>query len=139
MHKELMDIDTKRELFEHYTDKELWDDEHISKNMLEFHLNGDIDPASRRKEFMEKSTSWIASRFCLGSGVRVADFGCGPGLYASAFSALGAEVTGIDFSRRSIAYAMQSAEEKGQDIDYVNMNYLDYVSRERFDLITLIF
>lgn len=38
-----------------------WDDDHISKSMLEAHLNPDTDGASRRPGFIEKSVRWIAA------------------------------------------------------------------------------
>lgn len=39
----------------------LWNDEHISKGMLEAHLNPDIDSASRKHEFINESVKWISS------------------------------------------------------------------------------
>jgi len=139
MYNELLKIDERPKPFEIYTAKELWDDDHISKQMLDFHLNGDVDPASRKTDIIEKSLEWIASEFKIGPGVNVADFGCGPGLYTLPMARRGAEVTGIDFSRRSVAYAKTAADEEGLDIDYVIGNYLSYASDERFDLITLIY
>ena len=51
----------------------------------------------------------------------------------------GASVTGVDFSERSIRYARESAAEKNLDIDYINMNYLDFRTDVQFDLITMIY
>ncbi|MFC2119939.1 class I SAM-dependent methyltransferase, partial [Bacteroidota bacterium] len=59
-------------------------------------------------------------------------------LYAAQFAEKGANVTGIDFSKRSIDYAKKVAHEKELDVDYVNQNYLLYDSEKRFDLITMI-
>ena len=125
--------------FEAYTAAVLWNDEHISKNMLAFHLDEETEPASRPHEFIRRSADWIIQRFALGAGRRVADFGCGPGLYASRFAEAGARVTGIDFSGRSIAYAKREAGKRGLDIDYIQADYLETRLDGLFDLITLIY
>ncbi|MFC1892323.1 class I SAM-dependent methyltransferase, partial [Thermodesulfobacteriota bacterium] len=117
----------------------LWNDKHISKKMLEVHLNEALDLASRNKGFIEKSVDWMVSRFNIGSDTRIADFGCGPGLYTSRLAEKGANVTGIDFSERSIRYAKETASKKNLDIDYVLQNYLSFETDKKFDLITLIF
>ncbi len=46
------------------------------------------------------------------------DIGCGPGIYAEKFARQGYYVTGIDFSKRSIDYAKNSALKQGLDISY---------------------
>ena len=139
MYNKLIKIDERPKPFEFYTATELWDDEHISKQMLAFHLNTDLEPASRKGEVIRQSVEWIASEFKIGTGTKLADFGCGPGLYTTPFAQRGAEVTGIDFSRRSIAHAKKTAAEKGLAIDYVCGNYLDFESPKRFDLVALIY
>jgi SAM-dependent methyltransferase len=136
---ELTEIHRRPEPFETYTAKELWDDEHISQNMLAFHLNPEAEPASRPHAFIQRSAEWIIDRFSLAKGRRVADFGCGPGLYASRFAAAGAAVTGIDFSRRSINHAVQEADERSLAIEYVLGDYLDFRSDQKFELITLVY
>ncbi|NEQ46672.1 MAG: class I SAM-dependent methyltransferase [Leptolyngbya sp. SIOISBB] len=131
-------INDRPEPFEIYTAKDLWTDEHTSQQMLAFHLNGELDVSSRRIEFIEVSVGWLADRFKLSSGSRVIDFGCGPGLYASRLANLGAAVTGVDFSPRSISYARKQAEQDGLEIDYHEANYLDFEPDGKFDLATLI-
>jgi len=81
---------------------------------------------------------WIVGRFGVGEGTAVADFGCGPGLYAVRLAERGAKVTGIDFSANSLEYAKRVAVEKGLEINYVSANYLDFETASRFDLITMI-
>ncbi len=131
-------IDKRPEPFEFYTARELWTDEHISKQMLSFHLDPDIDAASRRTAFIDRSAAWITERFQLGPGVKVADFGCGPGLYTTRLATSQAGITGIDFSDNSLRYARKSTAESGLTVDYVNASYLDYDTEERFDLILMI-
>ncbi|HOW83713.1 MAG TPA: class I SAM-dependent methyltransferase, partial [Spirochaetota bacterium] len=48
------------------------------------------------------------------------------------------EVTGIDFSRNSLDYAVKKANENSLKIDYIHDNYLYYSSDRKFDLITMI-
>ncbi len=97
---QLEDINRRPEPFEFYTAADLWTDEHTSEQMLAYHLNTEVDMSSRRGEFIDESVEWIASHFGVGPGARIADFGCGPGLYANRLAQLGASVTGIDFSKR---------------------------------------
>ena len=125
--------------FEFYTAEELWTNEHTSKMMLACHLNGEIDLSSRKMSFIDRSARWIASEFGLREGKSVADFGCGPGLYAERLARTGAAVTGIDFSQRSLDYARDRARQEGLAIRYVRQNYLEFQTDERFDLVLMIY
>ncbi len=49
-----------------------------------------------------------------------------------------ADVTGIDFSKRSIQYAQEVATKEGLFIHYVNQNYLEFETDDRFHLILMI-
>jgi 2-polyprenyl-3-methyl-5-hydroxy-6-metoxy-1,4-benzoquinol methylase len=119
MYLALEEINRRPAPFERYTAADLWTDEHISSRMLDYHLNGSVDIASRNTRFMDRSAAWLASRFVLAEGKAVADFGCGPGLYTARFAASGAFVTGVDFSERSLRHARESARREGLSIDYV--------------------
>jgi 2-polyprenyl-3-methyl-5-hydroxy-6-metoxy-1,4-benzoquinol methylase len=136
--KELQQITKRPEPFEFYTAQEFWDDEHIAKQMLGFHLDGSNDLATRNKEFRERSIQWILSRFNVGNGTGICDFGCGPGLYTVPFAETGTEAVGIDFSKSSIQYAKKTAEEKNLKIEYILQNYLEFKTDKKFDLVTMI-
>ena len=138
MFKELEKINSRPEPFEFYTPEQLWTDEYTSKQMLSYHLNENVDLSSRNANFIDKSVEWIASYFNVGKGTKIADFGCGPGLYTTKLARLKADVTGIDFSENSIGYARDIATKEGLKINYVNQNYLEFQTDERFDLITMI-
>jgi cyclopropane fatty-acyl-phospholipid synthase-like methyltransferase len=138
MFEQLEDINNRPEPFEYYTAVELWTDNHTSKQMLAFHLNTDIDVSSRKGMFMDESVEWICSLFNVGAGTRIADFGCGPGLYANRLAISGADVTGIDFSESSINHACKVAAEEGLTVTYVNQDYLEFETEVRFDLILMI-
>jgi SAM-dependent methyltransferase len=138
MLKEIEEINSRPAPFQFYTAKELWTDEHTAKKMLECHLNESLDLSSRNKDFIDRSLKWIVSHFGIGVNTSIADFGCGPGLYTTLFAEQKADVTGIDFSERSIAYAKEMATQKALDIDYVCQDYLEFDTEKRFDLITMI-
>ena len=135
----LENINQRPEPFQFYTAEDLWTDEHTSMKMLEYHLNESVDLSSRNKEFIDRSVKWIVSRFGIDKNTCIADFGCGPGLYTTRFAENQADVTGVDFSKRSIRYAEKTAEQKGLDITYCQQNYLEFDTDRRFDLITMIF
>jgi SAM-dependent methyltransferase len=138
VYRQLQEINRRPAPFERDTAADLWTDEHTSAGMLAYHLDGSIDVASRRTEFLDRSAAWMIRRFGLTEGSSVADFGCGPGLYTTRLAASGADVTGIDFSERSLRYARERAREDGLRVEYVHTNYLQFESEKRFDLVTLI-
>lgn len=138
MFHELEEIYRRPAAFERYTAADLWTDEHISEKMLRWHLDGSVDIASRTTGFIDASAAWIIARFGLRKGTSVADFGCGPGLYTGRFARSDADVTGIDFSGRSLKHARSTAERDGLRVEYVCANYLDYEAPKRFDLVTII-
>lgn len=66
------------------------------------------------------------------------DLGCGPGLYCRRYAKAGLNVTGIDYSRRSIAYAMDDAKAQNFAATYHYQSYIDLAYVSAFDAITLI-
>ena len=138
MFDKIENINTRPAPFEFYTASDLWTDEHTSEQMLRFHLNEDIDVSSRKAEFINHSVEWIASDFNIVAGTKIADFGCGPGLYATRLAQRQADVTGIDFSERSIQYAQEVATREGLSINYINQNYLEFETDNRFGLVLMI-
>lgn len=131
-------INERPEPFAVYTAADLWTDAYTSERMLLFHLDEDSDVSSRNMRFINRSVQWILSRFKVGSGTTIADFGCGPGLYCGMLARLGARVTGVDFSERSLSYARECAAAEGLDIHYVLHNYLTFETPDRFDLLLMI-
>jgi len=106
--------------------------------MLGFHLNEEVDVASRNSAFIDRSVEWIVSYFNVGVWTKIVDFGCGPGLYTTRLAQSQADVTGIDISNRSIQYAQEVASKEGLSIQYVNQNYLEFETDSRFNLILMI-
>lgn len=116
-----------------------WNDPHISKQMLEVHLNPDIDAASRRPETIDRSVKWLIETLGLKTGASLLDLGCGPGLYASRFAQAGFHVTGVDYSHRSVEYASKYAKENNLEITYRYQNYLELADENRYDAAFLIY
>nr|WP_321352302.1 class I SAM-dependent methyltransferase [uncultured Methanoregula sp.] len=116
----------------------MWEDDHISRHLLELHLNPDCDAASRKRSTIEKTIQWIGT-FTNTEKKSILDLGCGPGLYCELLAEAGHDLTGVDFSKRSITYAKESAGKKGLRIEYLRKNYLDLSFENRFDLAMMIF
>ena len=124
--------------FSRYTAAALWADDHISARMLAHHLDAGTDLASRRATAIDGIVGWIDRLVGL-AGRAVTDIGCGPGLYATRMAERGATVTGLDFSRRSIAYARDVALKAGLAIDYRHQDYLAGDLPPHQDLVCLIY
>jgi SAM-dependent methyltransferase len=116
-----------------------WDDPHISSQMLKAHLDPHGEAASRSPETIERSVKWIIETLGLKPGDSILDLGCGPGLYASRFARAGLQVTGVDASRRSIAYATTYARENGLNIRYRYQNYLELQDESQYRAALLIY
>ena len=138
MFHELKEINSRPKPFQFYTANELWTNEHTAKQMLQYHLNADIDMSSRNHAFIRQSVNWITEYFNVGAVTKIADFGCAVGLYANALAEKGAKVTGIDFSGNSLNYAQKVATDKGLNVNYVQADYLEFETDEKFDLIIMI-
>jgi 2-polyprenyl-3-methyl-5-hydroxy-6-metoxy-1,4-benzoquinol methylase len=118
----------------------MWTDEHISKQLLDIHLNVDTNLASRKKPTIEKTANWILETQKEKGKLNILDLGCGPGLYAEIFAEKGHSVTGVDISKNSVEYAQKSAKVKGLNINYINANYLEIcIEPDKYDLVVLIY
>lgn len=116
----------------------MWTDEYISRQLLEIHLNPDTHSASRKMQSIEATVEWIKKEIGTNSGA-ILDLGCGPGLYTEKLAQAGYKVTGVDFSQTSIAYAKGTAQQRGLDIEYFCLNYLDLEFQNQFDTIMMIY
>ncbi len=132
--KKLFDLLQKPKPFAPHTTA-FWDDEHISKGMLEAHLAPDVDAASRTDAFMDASADFIARRLPPEYYEDVLDLGCGPGLYAKRLRDRGYKVKGLDVSKRSIRYA----KEHFSDIDFVCQDYLALQETNKYDLVLIMY
>ena len=138
MFAKLAAIIKKPALYEKGT-AELWTDEHISKGMLEAHLNPNWDAATRKHATVLEHVEWISTIAPAEKYRNLLDLGCGPGIYAEKFHKAGYQVSGMDISERSIEYAKKSAADKKLPISYYQQNFLAMDFTEQFDLVTLIY
>jgi len=114
----------------------IWTDGHISKSLLEAHLDESSDAASRKHNSRLDIVNWINSKIRPNSNI--IDLGCGPGLYAYELGKLEHNVMGIDFNRKSIDYALKNKFISGK----VEYQYLDYIKDDiqgRYDVGMMIF
>jgi SAM-dependent methyltransferase len=116
----------------------LWTRPHIARRMLAFHLDPDTPFASRPARKIDEIVRALDNELALG-GKRLCDLGCGPGLYASRFASLGAEVTGVDISATSIAHAKGEASRSGNRPRYLVADYLREPLDGRFEVVALIY
>ena len=135
---DIINNSNKPQLYEKGTSV-MWTDSHISKQLLDVHLNSEIDLASRKTNTIKSTVEWILGSTDLRK-LNILDLGCGPGLYSELLAKEGHKVTGVDFSSHSIKYAKKEAEKKNLDIRYLNENYLGLDLEENsFDLVILIY
>lgn len=119
-------------------DSVMWTDDYVSKQLLDIHLNPDVDAASRTQTSIENTIDFIL-QYSNKSKMDILDLGCGPGLYAEKLSLKGHNVTGVDFSKNSISYAQTQAKEKNLKISYECKDYLELDYESQFDLVMLIY
>lgn len=118
----------------------MWDDPYISKNLLDVHLNPEIDLASRKTDSIKLTSNWIIERLPKNKKLNILDLGCGPGLYAEILTKAGHKVTGVDISQNSIHYAKESAKRNNLNIEYINENYLNLdIQDKKYDVIIMIY
>ena len=116
-------INQRPDVYSRYTADALWTWPDISKMMLRYHLDGEVDLASRRTPFIDASCEWVRERFDLGPGKRSWTSGAARTL-RNRLARTSAHVTRVDFSARSIEYARERAAEAGLDVDYRLGDYL---------------
>ncbi len=115
---------------------ELWNDPHISGEMLKAHLSPDTDAASYKPDTIAAICCHLPCAMGLKKGAAIVDLGCGPGLYARELTGQGYSVTGIDRSERSIRYAGELNE--GREAVFVNASYLQPFGVNCFDAAVMI-
>lgn len=139
MTKELIEkLSRKPDLFEP-GDAVIWTDPHISKQLLAVHLDPATELASRSPEHIRETVKWIGETVGLERGSSILDLGCGPGLFCQLFAHNQMKVTGVDYSRVSIEYAVRAAKKESLPIEYFCKNYLHLDFSNQFDLALLIF
>jgi 2-polyprenyl-3-methyl-5-hydroxy-6-metoxy-1,4-benzoquinol methylase len=104
---------------------------------LDAHINPEIGVASRTSTDIDKTVNMIDKM--VRPGTEILDLGCGPGLYAERLSKKGHKVTGVDFSKNSIDYAIKQRGKNQSTIEYISDNYLNLDFEGQFDFIMMIY
>lgn len=119
--------------------QEFWQNRYIRNHVLNAHLDPNAEDGSRNHEVIGQSVNWIHHH--IGEPGSLLDLGCGPGLYAHQFAALGWRVSGIDFSRTSIRYAKSKARSLGLQTKcrFRCLDYLNHALPAKQNLVTLIY
>src|SRR2546427_3387519 len=79
------------------------------------------------------TADWLKERGL--QGRNVIDVGCGTGLWSIAFAMNGLHVTGVDFSRASLAEAAKMAQECGVSVAFRRADLFSFETSERFELV----
>jgi|TARA_B110000438_G_C15804736_1_gene646754 2-polyprenyl-6-hydroxyphenyl methylase / 3-demethylubiquinone-9 3-methyltransferase len=98
-------------------------------------LDGDFKPLHQINPLR---LNYIKDR-CNLKGLRVLDIGCGGGILSEAMSDLGAEVTGIDASDKTIGVAKVHAKKVNSSVNYIQTTVEELVEEnlhKDFDVIT---
>ena len=77
---------------------------------------------------------YISSRLEI-KNKKILDIGCGGGILSEELSKMGAKVTGIDSSKKSINIAKKHAKEQDLEIEYINGSILDVSNLGNFDCV----
>jgi len=107
--------------------------------MLKEHLSQEHHAASRRFDKIDTHVTWIHREVLQNQNGKILDLGCGPGLYASRLARLGHQVTGVDYSPASIAYAQTTAEQKGLACTYIHSDLRKADFGHGYDAVMLIY
>ncbi|HPJ01604.1 MAG TPA: methyltransferase domain-containing protein [Candidatus Limiplasma sp.] len=108
---------------------EFWNDSYISTQLLPFHLNPDTDLASYKPQTMDAICAYLPKAMGLSPGAAIADLGCGPGLYCAKLSKDGYQMTGVDRSESSLAYARAHSG----TARFIRQSYLEPFGEAAFD------
>ncbi len=135
---EFKKLTTKPNIFEKGTSG-LWDDKHVSKELLKMHLDDEHQSASRPKDTIISEAKFITSYTKMNEKCSVLELGCGPGLYTKEFANTGAQITALDISKNSLKYAEKNTCSTLKNVTFIEKNYLNLDYEDKFDIITLIF
>jgi 2-polyprenyl-3-methyl-5-hydroxy-6-metoxy-1,4-benzoquinol methylase len=86
-----------------------------------------------RDERTRKEIDFVLERLELAPGARVLDVGCGHGRHSLELARRGFDVTGVDLSPRSIAFAREAAERDGLSADFLERDAREIDFESEFD------
>ena len=116
--------------------KTFWDDPYIASQMMKFHLDPQVEAASKRHAVIEAECAYLAQALDLKPGKTLIDLGCGPGLYLERWLATGAQLIGLDLS----CVAVETAKKRlNAPITWIVADYRQLPQTLKADAMTLIY
>jgi ubiquinone/menaquinone biosynthesis C-methylase UbiE len=116
--------------------KPFWADPHIASQMMRFHLDPQVEAASKSHAVIDAECAYLAKAMDLKPGMTLVDLGCGPGLYLERWVATGAQLVGVDLSPLAIETAQKRLN---APIEWLVADYRNLPKDLRADVMTLIY
>jgi ubiquinone/menaquinone biosynthesis C-methylase UbiE len=126
----------KRPMLDAPSTKPFWDDPYIASQMMKFHLDPNVEAASKRHAVIDAECAFLAKALNLKSGMTLVDLGCGPGLYLERWLSTGAQLIGVDLS----SVAIETAKKRlNAPITWIEADYRHLPETLKADAMTLIY
>ncbi|MBE9908975.1 class I SAM-dependent methyltransferase [Enterococcus casseliflavus] len=117
----------------------IWQDPQRSELVLKTHFDENIPGGSKSTTFIKETVEMLKELAPVQSFKNVLDLACGPGRYSEELAKLGYDVTGIDYNKVAIDYAIEEAKKKHLEIEYLVDDITNLKIDRKFDLILLIY
>ncbi|MGG0156931.1 class I SAM-dependent methyltransferase [Bacillus velezensis] len=136
--KKLLELAKNPEPFEEGT-QEVWLDPDRAELVLKSHFDENIPGGSKGSSFVDKTVDFITKIAPVECNNKIIDLGCGPGLYSQNLALKGYNVTGVDYNKKSIDYAISEADKMNLQIDYKIEDITNLEIESEFDVALLIY
>lgn len=136
--KKLLELAKNPEPFEEGT-QEVWLDPDRAELVLKSHFDENIPGGSKGSSFVDETVDFITKIAPVECNNKIIDLGCGPGLYSQNLALKGYNVTGVDYNKKSIDYAISEADKMNLQIDYKIEDITNLEIESEFDVALLIY
>ncbi|ASS62439.1 MULTISPECIES: class I SAM-dependent methyltransferase [Bacillus] len=136
--KKLLGLAKNPEPFEEGT-QEVWLDPDRAELVLKSHFDENIPGGSKGSSFVDETVDFITKIAPVECNNKIIDLGCGPGLYSQNLALKGYNVTGVDYNKKSIDYAISEADKMNLQIDYKIEDITNLEIESEFDVALLIY
>ncbi|CUB44310.1 class I SAM-dependent methyltransferase [Bacillus amyloliquefaciens] len=136
--KKLLELAKNPEPFEEGT-QEVWLDPDRAELVLKSHFDENIPGGSKGSSFVDETVDFITKIAPIECNNKIIDLGCGPGLYSQNLALKGYNVTGVDYNKKSIDYAISEADKMNLQIDYKIEDITNLEIESEFDVALLIY
>ncbi|ANB82486.1 hypothetical protein A6R78_00125 [Bacillus velezensis] len=119
--------------------QEVWLDPDRAELVLKSHFDENIPGGSKGSSFVDETVDFITKIAPVECNNKIIDLGCGPGLYSQNLALKGYNVTGVDYNKKSIDYAISEADKMNLQIDYKIEDITNLEIESEFDVALLIY